>query len=275
MSERERERAERVRRALTEWDSDLGELRLPEERVATMRALVLEASAEHARGSVRSRDDSAPAAGWPASARPRRRRLALALALAAGVLLVAIVGVRRSGSLGERAEREADVAPVIAQAESRRPEQPGISAGPEPEARRAVDERSGAEEGLALERKPTESIPARPLDGGRPADRAAGLIEDGAEVLSVGAAAAADGLASAAARRAARRRDRAEDAGSHGRGAAPVAVAALGAGAAGEAPGETGSGAGSRRIRRLDFETPSGRKIHWILDSEFRGVGGR
>ncbi|HVS13659.1 MAG TPA: hypothetical protein VMV46_07035 [Thermoanaerobaculia bacterium] len=30
-----------------------------------------------------------------------------------------------------------------------------------------------------------------------------------------------------------------------------------------------------RRVRRLDFEAPSGRKIHWILDSEFRGIGGR
>jgi hypothetical protein len=29
------------------------------------------------------------------------------------------------------------------------------------------------------------------------------------------------------------------------------------------------------RVRRLDFETPSGRKIHWVLNSEFRGVADR
>jgi hypothetical protein len=36
-----------------------------------------------------------------------------------------------------------------------------------------------------------------------------------------------------------------------------------------------GSSEPPRRVRRLDFETPSGRKIHWVLDSDFRGVGGR
>jgi len=292
MSERDRERTERVRRALREWDTaeccaDLGEPRLPEERVARMRATVLEAGVEHARGRRRSGDDAALAAGWSAAERPRGRRLALALAVTAGVLLIALLGVLRSNRGDERSRPGAGDAPVVAEAVPSREESSEIGARPEPGARRAGgDVGLGAEAAVPVEQSPAEPepierIPVRTIDPGRPADRVAGVTEDDADRRSDGnASAAAEWLASTDATRAVRSPDPARNGGESPGvpGAtltAPVAVAALDAGARGGAPSGAGSETGSRRIRRLDFETPSGRKIHWILDSEFRGVAGR
>lgn len=199
MSEHSDRRAERVRRALLEWDARHRPPELPEERAAEIRTLAMRAAVEEARASVEG------------SMAPFAERFAWAFAAAAGLLLVGLW-------LWWARHEDRSPAPAVVAEEAA---EEAVPAGSEAGSENAPAERAEARPPVDLS---SPSVPESP------AVRVADL------------------------------------------GPAPAATERR------TAPDQTTmppSSDSDRRIRRLEFQTSSGRKIHWVLDSEFRGVGGR
>ena len=249
MSERQQRRAERVRQALVDWDLGLGEHRLPEDRVARMRADLLRADQSRADG----------------------RRAAEVLPRAPGdegAWRVAPLGLGLGWRLGGARLAVAAAIAVILVALSI------VTLGPW---RSGSDEPPPAARVAGESREPVESM--EPVEGMEPVESREPLESvERVATVEVPTALAESGPVPAP-------RDRPDRAGLPGRPDRPDrpdrldrVVNAARAEAAGDRLVVVESGetqADGRRVRRLDFETASGRKIHWILDSDFRGVGGR